>query len=81
MSFRRLDDHLLTYHAGSGDTHLLTPLGQALLTGLGAEASRSLAEIRTHPDVAGLGASDHELADTLWMLEEAGIILAVAVDT
>lgn len=78
MKFRRLDDHLLTYHSGSGDTHLLTPLGDALLTGLGAQVPRSLAEIRTHPDVAALGASDGELADTLWMLEEAGIVLAVA---
>jgi len=75
---RRLDDQLLAYHSGSGDTHLLTPFSDAILTALavgpGEEAARSLAEIRADPGVARFGAGDREIADALWMLEEAGIV-------
>ncbi len=77
VSSRRLGDRLLTYHAGSGDTHLLTPFSEALLSALpvrGADAPRSLAEILAHDRVAAFAAGETDVTDALWMLQEAGIV-------
>lgn len=76
---RRLDNQLLAYHCGSGDTHLLTPFSGAILTALSGgfgEAARSLEELCATPDIARFGVGDGEIADALWMLEEAGIVRA-----
>ncbi len=76
---RRLDNQLLAWHSGSGDTHLLTPLSDAILTALavgeGATAP-SLEDLRADPGIARFGVDDGEIADALWMLEEAGIVRA-----
>jgi len=80
VTSRWLDDQLLAYHAGSGDTHLLTPFSRALLDALPvADTGRAagLEEVRAHPRVAAFEASEREVADALWLLEEAGIVHAV----
>lgn len=80
VTCRRLDDQLLAYHSGSGDTHLLTPFSDAILTGLAAqdcEAARSLEDLRADPCIVRFGVGDREIADALWMLEEAGIVRTV----
>jgi len=80
VTCRRLDDALLAYHAGSGDTHLLTPFSEALLEALpGADTGRctTLEEVRAHARVAEFRASEREIVDALWLLEEAGIVWAV----
>ena len=80
VTSRRLDDELLAYHAGSGDTHLLTPFSGALLeslAGSGNGRSAELEEIRVHASVAAFAASEREVADALWLLEEAGIVRAM----
>ncbi|MDZ7829146.1 MAG: HPr-rel-A system PqqD family peptide chaperone [Halofilum sp. (in: g-proteobacteria)] len=80
VTSRRLGDELLAYHAGSGDTHLLTPFSEALLDALpaaGTGPSAGLEEVRAHPRVAAFAASEREVADALWQLQEAGIVCAV----
>lgn len=71
---------MLAYHAGSGDTHLLTPLSDAILTALTVGEGgprRSSRDLAADPGVAAFGVGDREIADALWMLEEAGIVRAV----
>lgn len=77
---RRLDDHLLAYHSGSGNTHLLTPLSDTILRALAVrdgEMARSLDDLRADPGIVRFGVGDREIADALWMLEEAGIVRAM----
>ncbi|MFW5970454.1 MAG: HPr-rel-A system PqqD family peptide chaperone [Halofilum sp. (in: g-proteobacteria)] len=74
---RRLDNQLLAYHCGSGDTHLLTPFSGAVLTALAVgdgETAPSLEDVRADPGIARFGVGDGQIADALWMLEEAGIV-------
>lgn len=81
VTSRGLGKGLLTYHAGSGDTHLLTPFSDAILAALPADGDgepRSLEEILAHHRVAAFAVSEREVTDALWMLEEADIVRAVA---
>lgn len=79
---RRLDNQLLAYHSGSGDTHLLTRLSDTIMTALaaGGAAGLSLEDLEADCGIARFGVGDREISDALWMLEEAGIVRA-AEDT
>jgi len=71
---RRLGHSVVAYHAGSGDTHLLSPLSGAILeimveapAGRGYEVS----EIGARRD---LEATEDELLEALTTLADAGIV-------